>query len=235
MRVRLQKFISQAGAASRRAAEDLILQGLVEVNGKTVTKLGVTVDPDQDTVRLEGRKLRPRPKRYLAVNKPPGYLCTCNDPEKRPAIGQLLPREWDDLFPVGRLDRESEGLIFLTNDGEFSLRVSHPRYEVRKVYHVLVEGQISPSSLKRMEEGITDQGELLKAVKAIRLVKQAVPSPVEVVLSQGKNREIRRMFESLGHRVLQLKRIQIGPIKLGELRQGKWRTLTEPEIKSLLS
>jgi 23S rRNA pseudouridine2605 synthase len=233
--VRLQKFLAEAGVASRRAAEKLIREGHIEVNGKTVTELGSKVDPAKDRVVVDGQPVKARRKFYIALNKPKGYISTRSDPEKRRIVTDLLPPEWRQLYPVGRLDHDTEGLIFLTNDGEFALRLTHPRYGTRKVYEATVEGRIEPSQVKKLTEGIRDEGELLKATRARILSANNTRSVVEIELTEGKNREIRRMFKALGHEVSRLARTQIGRIKLGELRSGKWRTLTEPEIKSLLS
>ena len=140
--VRLQKFLSEAGIASRRASEQIILTGRVEVNGEPVRVLGTKVNPTHDRVTVDGQPIRPKRKLYVAVHKPSGYLCTRSDPEKRQTVGGLLPKEWANLYPVGRLDLDSEGLIFLTNDGEFALKLTHPRYETRKIYRVVVEGRV---------------------------------------------------------------------------------------------
>src|SRR5688572_11291592 len=233
--VRLQKFLAEAGVASRRAAEKLIREGHIEVNGKTVTELGSKVDPAKDRVVADGQPVKVRRKLYVALNKPKGYISTRSDPEKRPIVTDLLPPEWRQLYPVGRLDHDTEGLIFLTNDGEFALRLTHPRYGTRKVYEATVEGRIEGPQVKKLTEGIRDEGELLKATRARILSANNTRSVVEIELTEGKNREIRRMFKVLGYEVSRLTRTQIGRIKLGELRTGKWRTLTEPEIKSLLS
>ena len=233
--VRLQKFLAEAGVASRRASERIIYEGRVSVNGQTVTELGTKIEPARDKVSVDGRLLKPKRKLYLALNKPAGYICTRRDPESRKIISELLPEEWSNLVPVGRLDCNSEGLIFLTNDGDFALRLTHPRYGTRKIYQATVEGRIEARQLGKLTEGIRDEGELLKATRARVLSANNTQSVVEVELTEGKNREIRRMFKALGYEVSRLTRTQIGRIKLGELRSGKWRTLTEPEIKSLLS
>ena len=232
--VRLQKFLADAGVASRRAAERLIAGGSVAVNGRTVTELGTKVDPDQDQVVVDGRTLRSRKKLYVAVNKPPGFLCSRTDPEERRVVGELLPPEWVQLYTVGRLDRDSEGLIFLTNDGDFCLKLTHPRYGVRKKYVAVVEGRLESSQIARFTEGVEHEGEILKAERVRLVDSNNSHSVVELELAQGKNREVRRLFEVLGHEVVQLRRVQIGPIKLGELRVGKWRVLTPAEVRSLL-
>jgi 23S rRNA pseudouridine2605 synthase len=232
--VRLQKFLAEAGIASRRASEQIILAGRVSINGKPVQALGTKIDPLHDKVTVDGKSIRAKRKLYIALNKPPGVVCTRAADEDRPKIGDLLPREWSDLVTVGRLDYESEGLIFLTNDGEFCLKLTHPRYGVRKIYMVTIEGRVEAEMLKTFTKGIVHQGDKLRAERAIILRASKSSSLVELELSEGKNREVRRLFESQNLRVLRLQRTRIGRIKLGELPEGKWRALTEPEIKSLL-
>jgi pseudouridine synthase len=232
---RLQKFLAEAGVASRRAAEQIIVLGRVSLNGNVVTALGTKVDPLRDHVTLDGRPVRAKRKIYLALNKPRGLVCSRKDELGRPTIYDLLPREWTHLHSVGRLDFNSEGLLFLTNDGAFSLRLSHPRYGVHKKYLATVEGRVEPEMLRRFTQGVTYEGERFKAEKARLLSSSQSQTVVELDLAEGKYREVRRLFESQGKSVKRLQRIQVGKIKLGELRPGKWRTLTEPEIKSLLS
>jgi 23S rRNA pseudouridine2605 synthase len=232
--VRLQKFLADAGAASRRTGEKLILEGRVSVNGDVVRQLGTRVNPAADRVAVDGSPIKPRKKLYVALNKPAGCLCTRSDPGRRQTVGDLLPREWSNLYPVGRLDMDSEGLLFLTNDGEFCLRLTHPRYGVRKIYRVVVKKRVPTEVLARLQQGVFHQGERLQARRARLLEANNSHSVVEIELAEGRNREVRRMFESQDFEVVQLKRIQIGPIKLGELPVGKWRALTDSEIKSLL-
>ena len=232
--VRLQKYLADAGVASRRASERIIFEGRVSVNGHTVTELGTKVDPLHDRVSVDGRALKEKRKIYIALNKPPGYICTKRDPESRKIISELLPAEWAHLFPVGRLDCMSEGLIFLTNDGDFSLKLTHPRYGVRKKYRVTVKGRVDAEFTERMVKGVVDEGEKLKAERVRILAAGNGSTLLEIDLAEGKNRELRRMFEIFGRVILKLLRVQIGPIKLGELRVGRWRTLTGAEIKSLL-
>lgn len=233
--VRLQKFLADAGVASRRAAETLMLEGRISVNGRVVRELGTKIEPDHDTVTFDGKPVRSKRKLYVALNKPPGFICTRSDEARRRTVFELLPPEWKHLHTVGRLDRESEGLIFLTNDGQFSLQLTHPRFGTRKLYRVTVLGRVEPAALQRFERGIEHAGETLKAESARLLDANNTHSVVDVILTEGKNREIRRLFESQNILVERLERRQIGPIKLGELRPGRWRTLTEPEIKSLLA
>jgi len=233
--VRLQKYLADSGVASRRASEQIILAGRVAINGRIARELGTRVEPARDEVTVDGAPVRPRRKIYVALHKPPGVLCTRSDPQERRIVADLLPKEWGHLTHVGRLDRDSEGLIFLTNDGDFALRLTHPRYGVRKRYLATLEGRADPRVPARLMAGVEECGDVLKAEKARLLSANNSHSVVEVELGEGKNREVRRMFAALGLNVARLQRIQIGPIKLGELPLGKWRTLTESEIKSLLA
>jgi 23S rRNA pseudouridine2605 synthase len=232
--IRLQKYLADAGVASRRAGEKLIASGAVAVNGRVVTELGTRVDPAKDSVSVEGRVVRPRKKLYVALHKPRGYICTRQDPESRRIIFELLPAEWANLVPVGRLDRESEGLLFLTNDGDFCLRMTHPRYGVRKQYRAVVEGFLTPAQIGPFTRGVEHEGETLKAERVRLVSANHSHSLVELELAQGRNREVRRLFEALGYEVVELCRTQIGPIKLGELPSGKWRMLSPAEIKALV-
>ena len=232
--VRLQKFLADAGIASRRASEQIISQGRVTVNGQPVAGQGVKVDPLHDEISVDGKSVRAKRKTYVALNKPRGLVCSRNDELGRPTIFDLLPKEWRHLHSVGRLDFNSEGLIFLTNDGELSLHLTHPRYGVRKKYVVNIDGRVDQELLRTLERGVFSEGEKLKAEKARLISGSNSQSVVELELAEGKYREVRRMFELLGRTVKRLQRVQIGKIKLGELKIGKWRSLTESEIKSLL-
>ena len=235
MSVRLQKLLSEAGVASRRAAEKLIADGRVKVNGQAITQLGSKVDPDHDEVSVDGKEVRSQRKYYIALNKPRGCVCSRKDEHDRPTVYELLPKEWQSVYSVGRLDFASEGLLFLTNDGEFALRLTHPRYGVRKRYVTTVEGRVEVTMLKQLERGVFHDGERLKAERTWLVSSSGSQSVVDLELAEGKNREVRRMFESLGLTVKRLVRTQIGKIKLGELKSGRWRTLTPTEIKTLLS
>ncbi len=235
MSVRLQKFLADAGVASRRASEELITAGRVEVNGQPIAKLGSKVDPLHDRVTVDGKEVRVRRKLYVALHKPRGCVCSRKDELERPTVYELLPKEWSNLYSVGRLDYDTEGLLLLTNDGDFSLRLTHPRYGVRKKYVATVDGRVEPAMLEKFVRGIFHQGERLKAEKAHLVSASSQRSTVELELAEGKNREVRRLFESQNLSVKRLVRMQVGKIKLGELKPGKWRTLTEPEIKSLLA
>ena len=234
MQVRLQKLLADAGVASRRASERLILDGLVQVNDRVVTELGTKVDPDRDQVRVEGRPVKVRRKIYVALHKPKGFLTTRSDDMDRRTVGDLLPPEWAHLHSVGRLDLDSEGLLFLTNDGDFTLRLTHPRFGVRKRYRAIVEGRVERQMLSRFLAGVEHDGETLRAEGAVLVDANNSHSIVELELAEGRNREVRRLFESEGLTVERLQRTQIGPIRLGELPIGRWRVLTAPEVASLL-
>jgi 23S rRNA pseudouridine2605 synthase len=231
--VRLQKFLAEAGVASRRASEEIIKNGRVTVNGTAISELGARVDPARDRVTVDGRAVKPKRKLYIALHKPAGFVCTRGG-QARDKIGDLLPKEWTELFSVGRLDCQSEGLIFLTNDGDFCLKLTHPRYRIVRKYVARVQGRVTPEMLNQFTTGIWDHGEKLQAERARLVSANNTTSVVELELTEGKNREVRRLLASQDLAVLRLQRVQIGPIKLGELPQGRWRTLTETEIKSLL-
>ncbi|MBI3881916.1 MAG: rRNA pseudouridine synthase [Verrucomicrobia bacterium] len=233
--LRLQKFLAEAGLASRRAAEQLIVDGRVQVNGQPVRQLGTKVDPEHDLVSLDGSPVRVKRKVHLAMNKPRDYLCTKADPEGRRTIMDLLPPDWRNVYPVGRLDRESEGLIFMTNDGDFALRLTHPRYGVKKRYVATVEGKVLPQTASKLAVGVAHEGETLKAERVRLISANNSHSVLELELAEGRNREVRRMLEAVGFEVVKLQRVQIGKITLGELRVGKWRTLTDTEIKTLIT
>ena len=233
--VRLQKFLADAGVASRRAGEQIIVAGRVAVNGQTARLLGTKIDPDHDQVVVDGKLIRAKKLVYLALNKPAGCVCSRQDDLDRPTIYELIPREWDTVQSVGRLDYHSEGLIFLTNDGQFALRLTHPRYGVRKKYLATVEGEVTPAMLALFKRGLFHEGEKLKALAARIVSGTRDKSVVEVELGEGKNREVRRLFESQALTVKKLQRTQIGKIRLGELKPGKWRTLNAVEIKTLTS
>jgi pseudouridine synthase len=235
MAVRLQKFLADAGVTSRRAGEQFILDGRVAVNGETVRLLGSKVDPDRDRITVDGKIVYAKKLLYVALNKPVGCVCSRKDELNRPTVYELLPREWSTVQTVGRLDYNSEGLIFITNDGQFALRLTHPRYGVRKRYLVTVEGEVTPATLELFRRGIFHEGEKLRILDGRIVSASRAKSVVELELGEGKNREVRRLFESQALTVKKLQRTQIGKIKLGELKPGKWRTLNAVEIKTLTS
>ncbi|HTS57396.1 MAG TPA: pseudouridine synthase [Terriglobales bacterium] len=235
---RLQKIIAAAGIASRRGAEELIRNGLVTVNGHQITELGSKADPAQDHIRVKGKLLRgPEHRVYLLMNKPKGCVTTLRDPENRPTVIDLLPRVGARVYPVGRLDYSSEGLLVLTNDGELASRLMKAG-SVPKTYLVKVAGSPTATALARLREGISIPSERGKRVKTapakIRLLHPAANPWYEVTLIEGKNRQIRRMFEEIGHHVEKIKRVRYGPLEL-DVHPGKFRYLTAQEVARLKS
>jgi 23S rRNA pseudouridine2605 synthase len=231
---RLQKVLAAAGIGSRRDCEELIREGRVEVDRKVVTELGTRVDPLQQEIRVDGEVLR-RPKRlYFAVNKPPGVVTTNYDPSGRPRVIDLVPTE-QRVFAVGRLDRSSEGLIVVTNDGEFANRLTHPRYGVSKTYVVRVAGSPSQAELAKLRRGI-HLAEGFCRVESLHVKgKHKGSTDMIIVLNEGRNREIRRILARVGHKVVRLKRIAIGRLKLADLPLGAWRRLMPQEVQGLLA
>src|SRR5688500_15203466 len=198
MTVRLQKFLADAGVASRRAGEEMILAGQVSVNGEVIRTLGTKVDPLHDRVTVDGRAVKAKKKLYIAVHKPPGYICSRSDPEQRRTVEDLFPKEWGGiLHSVGRLDFKSEGLIFYTNDGDFSLRMTHPRYGVRKKYLVTLKGEVTPEHIRTLQKGGYEGGGVLRAVQGRIIKSNKSPSPVEVVSGGGKQPDVERRVEVL--------------------------------------
>jgi 23S rRNA pseudouridine2605 synthase len=235
--VRLQKAIASAGLASRREAERLIAEGLVRVNGLVVHEMGVRVVPGRDHVEVEGRALPGRPphRQVWALYKPRGCVTTLHDPEGRPTIKEYFPRGAGRLFPVGRLDYDAEGLILLTNDGEFAQRVAHPSHSVAKTYLVKVKGILTTAELAEWERGPLVDGRRRRPVRARVLHTVNDKTWCEVILREGIHHQIKKLFEALGHRVLKIKRFQVGPVTLEEMRPGESRRLTEAEETVLLA
>jgi pseudouridine synthase len=238
MLARLQKILSAAGVASRRAAETLILQGRVTVNGEAVTALGTRADADADDVRVDGRRVtRPARARHLILNKPPGYVTTRSDPHGRPTVLDLLPRDIGYLYPVGRLDYASGGLLLLTNDGDLAARLMHPRHEVEKAYHAVVAGEPDARALARLRDGVPLDGRRT-APAQVRVLKAWTErdrrlARLEIVLHEGRNRQVRRMCEAVGHPVRALERVRVGPVRDARLAPGSWRDLTPRELAAL--
>jgi len=232
--VRLQKVIAAAGLASRRQAEEMIASGRVEVNGHLVTELGTRVNPETDVVRVDGSRIPPQRNHvYLALNKPRGVISTMEDPQGRPTLAEFLPRKAGRLFHVGRLDAETEGLIILTNDGDFAQRLSHPSFEIDKAYMVEVEGVMDNQALKKLEKGVYLEDGFIRPDKVKLISRSSNKTLVELTLHSGRNRVVRRMMDSLGFPVQRLARLRVGPIRLGNLSSGQTRELTSTEIGAL--
>jgi len=232
---RLSKFLARTGAASRRRSEEIIRSGRVKVNRAIVADPAHPVDPDRDAVYLDGKVMKPRSRHYyIALHKPPGYLSDLADVEgkDRPLARRLIHID-GQLFPVGRLDYASEGLMIFTNDGDFANLVMHPRFEVEKEYHIKVSGSLSPEELKRATSGLNLEGARyrLRAIFPLRAAEKN--TWYRATVAEGKYRHIRRLVEALSHRVLKLRRVRIGPVGLGSLKPGQWRPLDAEEIKGL--
>jgi len=237
MQERLQKVLAQAGIASRRTCEEWIRRGWVEVNGQIVTQLGTKVDPQTDEIRVRGKPiaLAAQTKIYIALNKPRGVITSTADPRGRKVVTELLPPLPGRIFPVGRLDYDTEGLLLLTNDGELAHRLMHPRYEVEKVYLAWVQGIPSEADLQRLREGVLlEDGPTAPAkVRLVRVDRQRQKALCRIALHEGRNRQVRRMFAAIGHPVTALIRIQQGPIHLGKLKPGQYRFLSSEEVMRL--
>ena len=233
--IRLQKLLAQSGVASRRKCEELMLDGLVEVDGEVVTRLGTKVDPRTAVIRVDGKRLPPvSEKVYLVLNKPRGVVSTMSDPEGRRNLGDLVADRPERLFHVGRLDTDTSGLILLTNDGDFAQRMAHPSYEVDKTYVAEVEGEVYRRTIKQLLEGVTlEDGPV--TVRAARIVQTTdAKSIVELVIHEGRNRIVRRLLDHVGHPVRRLTRTAIGPVQLGKLPVGEMRELSRAELGELL-
>jgi 23S rRNA pseudouridine2605 synthase len=233
--VRLQRLLAQSGVASRRKCEELMLAGLVEVDGEVVTRLGTKVDPRTAVIRVEGKRLPPvRGEVYLALNKPRGVVSTMSDPHARRTLADFVSDRPERLFHVGRLDTDTDGLILLTNDGDFAHRLAHPSYEVDKTYVAQVPGPVSRATARRVLDGVTlEDGPV--SVSAFRVVSthqdQAI---VELVIHEGRNRIVRRLLDEVGHPVARLTRTAIGPVRLSGMRSGELRELSRDELGTLL-
>ncbi|QDT37309.1 pseudouridine synthase [Stratiformator vulcanicus] len=230
---RLQKVLAEAGHGSRRACEELISEGRVTVDGETVTELGTKVDADRQDVRVDGERLKLQRKKYYLLNKPTGFLCTNSDPSGRRRAIDLIDDPNARLFTVGRLDESSEGLLLVTNDGELAERLSHPRYEVVRKYRVQVAGVPDAETLKSLREGLRFSDGVFQVSYARKLKTHGKSAFIEVELTQGQNREIRRLFARSGHKVMSLQRIAFGPLKLARLPVGHYRPLRGEELKQL--
>lgn len=232
--VRLQKILSGAGVASRRAAERLIVEGRVSINGQSVTALGTRADPFRDEIRVDGRRVQPAARKiYLLLNKPRGCVATRSDPEGRPTVLDLLPGVREYVYPVGRLDYDSEGLLLLTNDGELTARLMHPRHEVSRVYEVRVRGLPDQAALARLARGVVLDGRRTSPAGVRLLAAAPGSSTIELTLHEGRSRQVRRMCEAIGHPVMRLRRVRIGPLEDARLKVGTCRPLTPRELAAL--
>ena len=239
MEQRLQKLIAAAGVASRRHAEELIAAGRVTVNGEVIKELGTKADPEKDHIKVNGKLINPqlqsREKVYILLNKPKGYLSSVSDPEGRPLVTELLPPSLGKIHPVGRLDFNTEGLLLLTNDGDFTNYVTAARNRVEKVYEVKVKGVPTDSGIERLRRGITlEDGTRTAPAKIVKLHETQTNAWYEVLLHQGRNQQVRRMFELIGHSVLKLRRTRIGFLKDENLNPGYYRLLSPAEVGRIM-
>jgi pseudouridine synthase len=239
MQERIQKLIAAAGIASRRHAEQMITAGEVTVNGKVVTELGTKADPATDHIKVRGKLINPqlerREKVYVLLNKPKGYLSSVSDPDGRPTVLELLPASLGRIYPVGRLDFNTEGLLLLTNDGEFTNFITAARNKVEKVYEGKVKGIPEEQAIERLRRGVTlDDGTRTAPAKIRRVGETETNTWFEILLHEGKNQQIRRMFDLIGHSVIKLRRSRIGSLRDDDLKPKSWRRLTPDEIKLLM-
>lgn len=231
---RLQKFLSGAGVASRRRAEEYIRLGRVKVNGQAVTEMGHKIDPDKDRITVDGKEIKVvQQLLYLMLNKPPLVMTTMDDPQQRTKVTDYLTDVKERVYPVGRLDYESDGLLLMTNDGELAYRLTHPRYQVPKTYLVKVQGRVSPEALQMLREGVNLEDGITQPAKVQVVATGKDSTRLTLTIKEGRNRQVRRMCDTVGYPVLTLRRIGFGPLDLGELPSGSYRRLNDTEIASL--
>lgn len=232
--MRLNKFLSNSGVASRRKCDELIKEGKVFVNGKQVRELGTVVNEKKDKVTVEGKVISlPSSFVYIKLNKPKGYACSASDEKGRKTIYDLIDCD-ERLFSIGRLDYDTEGLIILTNDGDFANKVAHPKYNIEKEYRVTIEGDIKESELAVMRKGVVIDGERMPSARVEKLSQDDKYTKLSVVIDEGQNRQVRRMFEAIGKSIRLLKRVRIGQVRLGGLSRGDYKDLTEEELNLLV-
>jgi 23S rRNA pseudouridine2605 synthase len=230
--MRLQKYMAHCGVASRRKCEQLIASGRVRINGKVATEMGVKINPQHDRVQVDQEYIQlHNHKIYIMLNKPRGYITTVRDQFGRPTVLDLIGRQNSRIYPVGRLDWDSEGLLLLTNDGPLAHRLTHPRYKIQKTYYVLVNGQPSDGQINKLRRGVTIGNHQTSPAKIKDLGSIGNQRAYRMTISEGKNRQIRRMFESIGHTVILLRREKFGNLVLGNLKPGQWRDLTAEEVQ----
>jgi 23S rRNA pseudouridine2605 synthase len=232
--MRINRFLARAGLASRRAAERLVEDGRVSINGETVTRLATTVDPATDIVEVDGRRIiLPESFTTIILNKPIGIVVTMSDPQGRPTVADLVADVPARVVPVGRLDADSEGLLILTDDGTLAHHIAHPSFELDKVYEVAARGVLEERDRKRLEEGIELDGRATSPASVVIRTTQRNRTEAVVTIHEGRKRQVRRMFEAVGHPVRELRRVRIGPLELGSLMPGAWRPLSDEELRAL--
>lgn len=232
--VRLQKYLSRAGRASRREAERLMEAGRVRVNGEVARELGTRVVPGRDVVEVDGERITVPPRLWVAFHKPPGVLTTRSDPHGGRTVYNLLPEELGGLRYVGRLDKDAEGLLLLTNDGDGAHRIQHPSGEIEREYRAEVAGTVGREAITQLLRGVELDDGRARALRAEVVEAGPITSRIDLVLTEGRKREVRRMLSAVGHHVLRLRRTRYGPVRLGDLGGGAWRELTDDEVDALL-
>lgn len=231
--MRLQRFLALAGVASRRRSESLIAAGRVTVNGNVVQKLGTSVDPERDIVEVDDKRIEVEKKVYVVLNKPRGYLSSIADSRGRPTVSELVSDLSVRLYPVGRLDMDTEGVLLMTNDGELCHRLTHPRFGVEKTYRAEVVGKPSQKALEKLRKGV-DLGGITSSPARVRLIRPVqVRSILEIVIHEGRKRQVKRMCKAVGHPVVSLRRVEFGGIRSGKLRPGQYRLLSDSEVAGL--
>jgi len=235
MEERLQKILAKAGLASRRSAEQLIRDGRIQVNGQKVQEMGHKADPARDLITCDGKPISYEQKVYILLNKPAGYVTTLSDPQGRPVVTDLLADIPLRLFPVGRLDLDTEGALLMTNDGALANSILHPRFEVKKTYEALVAGSPSAELLKHLEQGIEIEGIPTRPATIQVLKRTPAQTLIKIIIHEGKKRQVRKMFQAIHHRVLHLKRTAYGSLGLGALPLGKYRILSSNDVKKIFS
>jgi len=235
MEERLQKILAKSGLASRRSAEQLIRDGRIHVNGQKVQEMGHKADPACDLITCDGKPISFEQKIYILLNKPAGYVTTLSDPQGRPVVTDLLSDIPLRLFPVGRLDLDTEGALLMTNDGSLANSILHPKFEVNKTYEALVTGSPSPESLKHLEQGLDIDGIRTRPAAVQVLKRTPTQTLIKIIIHEGKKRQVRKMFQAIHHRVLHLKRTAYGRLSLGALPLGKYRILSSNDVKKIFS
>lgn len=234
LEIRLQKFLADSGVASRRKCEELIAQGRVEVNGQLVSIPGTKIN-GSEIIKVDGKQIGQHPEKvYIILNKPVGYISSAKDQFSRKTVLDLIGTIKERIYPVGRLDYDTSGLILLTNDGEFANKMMHPKHELEKVYRAIISGKLSETEIRSLKKGIAIEDYVTAPAKVNIIEMSDKDSIVEITIHEGKNRQVRKMFEAIGHTILRLKRISIGPIQIKGLEEGMWRYLSKDEIKALL-
>jgi len=234
LKMRLQRFLAQAGIASRRKAEELIVDGKVRVNGRPATELGTKVDPDRDKIVVAGKRVQAQPQAHILLCKPKGYVSTLSDPEGRKTVMELLGERGRGLYPVGRLDYHTDGVLLLTNDGDLAHALMHPSRSVPKKYHAKLKGDVTAETIQRLRDGVTlDDGHKTREAEVRLLARTGKHTWLEITIKEGHNRQIHRMAEAVGHALLKLSRVAYGGIDVGSLKPGDWRPLKPAEVDSL--